>query len=49
MAPPHGVGQQEQLGRLVRYNHFVMKLFEIGDIVVELVDISLLFVGQHAV
>lgn len=49
MAPPHGVGQQEQLGGLVLGDHFIMKLFEIGDIVVELVDIPLLFVGQHAV
>ena len=43
------MGQQEQLGRLVRHDDLVVKLLEIDHIIVELVDISLLRVIQHPV
>ena len=43
------VGQQEQLGGLVLGDHLVMKLLEIEYIIVELVDISLLLVGQQPI
>ncbi len=42
------MSQQEQLGGLVRHDYLVVKLLHIDDIIVELVDISLVMVAQHA-